>query len=135
MRPVLKIKYGDAAIRNAYANTAKYRSGQFQPTVNGAKNAVVDPNLATVKYFFKADTLYLGFDVADKFVQGVNDYDRWDGFRVTMDQRDARNGDSVLAKRRLTFRVDSAGVDQARRRSESLRVGFFEDRCDGGRSR
>jgi len=108
--PSLKIKYGDAAIRNAYANTAKYRSGQFQPPVNGATNAVLDANLATVKYFFKADTLYLGFDVTDKFVQAVNDYDRWDGFRVTMDQRNARNGDSALAKRRLTFRVDSAGA-------------------------
>jgi len=107
--PSLKIKYGDATIRNAYANTAKYRSGQVQPTVNGATAAVVDPNLVTVKYFYKADTLFLGFDVNDKFVQSVNDYDRWDGFRVIMEQRDARNGDSVLAKRRFTFRVDSAG--------------------------
>jgi hypothetical protein len=108
--PSLKMKFGDATIRNAYANTAKYRSGQYQPTVNGAQNAVLDANLASVKYFFKADTLYLGFDVPDKFVQAVNDYDRWDGFRVIMVQRDARNGDSVLQRRRLTFRIDSAGV-------------------------
>jgi hypothetical protein len=105
----LQIKYGDAAIRNAYANTAKWRSGQVQATVNGGKGAVLDPNLATVKYFFKDDFLYLGFDVKDKFVQWVDDFDRWDGFRVTMDQRDARNGDSVLAVRRFTFRVDSTG--------------------------
>lgn len=108
--PFVQVKYGDAAIRGAYANTAKYRSGQFQPTVNGAKNTIVDPNLAKVKYFFKNDTLYLGFDVADKFVQALGDYDRWDGFRVVMESRDARNGDSVLAKRRLTFRIDSAGT-------------------------
>ncbi|HEX9005730.1 MAG TPA: T9SS type A sorting domain-containing protein, partial [Bacteroidota bacterium] len=107
--PTLKIKYGDAATRAAYPNTAKYRSGQFQPTVNGAKNPVVDANTANVKYFVKGDTLYFGFDVADKFVQGVNDYDRWDGFRVIMEQRNARNGDTVLFKRRFTFRVDSAG--------------------------
>jgi hypothetical protein len=121
--PSLKIKYGDAAIRNAYANTAKYRSGQFQPTVNGAQNTVVDPNLANVKYFFKGDTLYLGFDVNDKFVQAVNDYDRWDGFRVILAQRDARNGDSVLQKRRFTFRVDSAG---AIKREEDLSLSGWD---------
>jgi hypothetical protein len=107
--PSLPMKYGDANIRNAYANTAKYRSGQFQPTVNGATNAVVDPNTVSVKYFYLNDTLFLGFDVKDKFVQSVFDYDRWDGFRVIMEQRDARNGDSVLAKRRFTFRVDTLG--------------------------
>lgn len=121
--PSLRIKFGDGTIRNAYANTAKYRSGQFQPPVNGATNAVIDPNLATVKFFFKADTLYLGFDVTDRFVQAVNDYDRWDGFRVTMDQRDARNGDSTLAKRRLTFRVDSAG---AIKREEDLSLSGWD---------
>ncbi len=107
--PKLQIKYGDANIRNSYANTAKWRSGQRQPTVNGGQATVIDPNLATVKYFFIGDTLYLGFDVKDKFVQGVADFDRWDGFRVTMDQRDARNGDSVLAVRRFTFHWDTLG--------------------------
>jgi hypothetical protein len=121
--PGIKIKYGDATIRNAYANTAKYRSGQFQPTVNGAQNTVVDANLANVKYFFKGDTLYLGFDVNDKFVQAVNDFDRWDGFRVILSQRDARNGDSVLQKRRFTFRVDSAG---AIKREEDLSLSGWD---------
>jgi Secretion system C-terminal sorting domain len=105
--PSLAIKYGDAATRNAYANTAKYRSGQEQPTVNGAQNPVVDANTVTVKYFFKGDSLYLGFDVRDKFVQAIPDFDRWDGFRVIMEQRNDRNGDSVLTKRRFTFRVDT----------------------------
>ena len=107
--PSLPMKYGDAAVRSAYPNTAKYRSGQFQPTVNGATNAVVDPNTVSVKYFYLGDTLFLGFDVKDKFVQSVADYDRWDGFRVIMEQRDARNGDSVLAKHRFTFHVDTLG--------------------------
>jgi hypothetical protein len=117
--PSLKLKYGDAATRNAYANTAKYRSGQFQPTVNGATNAVLDPNTANVKYFFKGDQLYLGFDVADKFVQADTTFgqERWDGFRVIVESRDARNGDSVLAKRRLTFRVGGNGTV---RREEDL---------------
>jgi Secretion system C-terminal sorting domain len=110
--PTLQMQYGNAAIRNAYANTAKYRSGQVQPTVNGAQNAVLDPNLALVHYFFKGDQLFLGFDVADKCVQFDSTFgsDRWDGFRVVMESRDARNGDSVLAKRRLTFIVGPTGT-------------------------
>lgn len=106
----LKIKYGDAATRNAYANTAPYRSGQFQPDVNGGKAVVTDPNTATVKYFFKADTLFLGFDVLDKVVQSVEgNFDRWDGFRVTINERDTLNGDNVLRARRLSFIVSPTG--------------------------
>ncbi|MEW6509663.1 MAG: hypothetical protein AB1428_01750, partial [Bacteroidota bacterium] len=108
--PSIRIKYGDAAVRNAYANTAKYRSGQFQPSVGGTQGTVIDPNTADVKYFFKNDTLYLGFDVSDKSVTAVPSFDQWDGFRVIMEQRDARNGDSVLFKRRFTFHVDTNGT-------------------------
>jgi hypothetical protein len=109
--PSLTLKYGDVAVRNSYANTAKYRSGQFQPAVNGATNAVLDPNTVHVKYFFKGDQLFLGFDVADQFVQWDTTFgqDRQDGFRVVMESRDARNGDSTLTKRRLTFHVGSNG--------------------------
>jgi hypothetical protein len=121
--PSIRIKYGDAAVRNAYANTLKYRSGQFQPTVAGAVNPVLDPNTADVKYFFKADTLFLGFDVNDRSVTSIADFDRWDGFRVIMEQRDARNGDSVLAKRRFTFRVDTNGTA---RREEDLSIGGWD---------
>jgi len=110
--PTLSLKYGDAALRATYPSTAKYRSGQQQATVNGAKNPVTDANTVGVKYFFKADTLFLGFDVRDKFVQGwkLMPSDRWDGFRITMAQRDARDGDSTLQRRQFTFRVDSAGA-------------------------
>jgi hypothetical protein len=121
--PSIRIKYGDAAVRNAYANTAKYRSGQFQPTVAGSQNAVVDPNTADVKYFFKADTLFLGFDVNDRSVTSIANYDQWDAIRVIMEQRDARNGDSVLAKRRFAFRVDTNGTA---RREEDLSIGGWD---------
>lgn len=99
----LQIQFGNSSIRSAYASTAPYRSGQFQPDVNGGKAAVTDPNLATIKYFYKADTLFLGFDVDDAVVQSVNQLDRWDGFRIIICQRDDRNGDKVLFPRRLTF--------------------------------
>ncbi|MEW6509808.1 MAG: T9SS type A sorting domain-containing protein, partial [Bacteroidota bacterium] len=47
----------------------------------------------------------------------VPSFDQWDGFRVIMEQRDARNGDSVLFKRRFTFHVDTNGTA---RREEDL---------------
>ena len=64
----------------------------------------------TVKYFYKADTLYLGFDVKDQVVQYSTNSDRWDGLRVTINDRSLRDpGDHNLILRSLTFIVDSAG--------------------------
>jgi hypothetical protein len=116
----LQIKFGDAAIRSAYPSTGPYRSGQFQPTVNGGQAAVVDPSLATVKYFYKNDTLFIGFDVNDLVVQSVAELDRWDGFRVIICQRDERNGDKVLFPRRLSFTVGGSGTSVATQRNDDL---------------
>jgi len=104
--PSLRIKFGDASIRNGYPTVGPFRSGQFQPTVNGGQAAVTDPSLATVKYFFKGDELFLGFDVSDRVVQSVEGSDRWDGFRVTVNMRDSLNGDHVLFPLQFTFRVN-----------------------------
>ncbi len=120
----LNLRYGNAAIRNAYPNTAPYRSGQFQPDVNGGKAAIIDGDTGTVKYFYKGDTLYLGFKVKDKVVQSVKgNLDRWDGFRVMITARDARNGDSTLLVRRMTFIIDSAGKAM---RMEDLAKGSWD---------
>ncbi len=106
----IQLQYGNTAIRNAYPNSLKYRSGQFQPTVNGGTASVLDPNLVTVKYFYKADTLFLGFDVKDQVVQYSTNSDRWDGIRVTINDRNLRDpGDHTLLLRSLTFIVDSLG--------------------------
>ena len=107
---VLQIKYGDAAIRAAYPSTGPYRSGQFQPTVNSSQAAIQDPSLGIIKYFFKDDSLFLGFDVSDLVVQAVDQLDRWDGFRIIICQRDQLNGDNVLFPRRLSFRVGGQGA-------------------------
>jgi len=116
----LQIKFGDSAIRDAYSSTGPYRSGQFQPTVNGGTASVTDPSLATIKYFYKADTLFLGFDVNDLVVQSVDQLDRWDGFRIVICQRDERNGDKVLFPRRLAFRVGGAGASIQTMRQDDL---------------
>src|SRR5438046_1349085 len=41
--PKFDIRYGDDLLRNTYPNTGKYRSGQFQATVNGGQAYVADP--------------------------------------------------------------------------------------------
>ena len=110
----LLLRYGNDAIRNAYPTTAPFRSGQFQPDVNGGKAAIFDADTAIVKYFYKGDDLYLGFDVKDKYVQFYKDLDRWDGFRVMITDRAKRDGDSVLVARNITFIIDSTGGDGRR---------------------
>ena len=104
------IRYGDDALRNSYPGVAKYRSGQYQPPVNGGQAFVQDPGDATVKYFFKADTLFLGFDVRDQIVQYHPNFDSWDGFIISIKDRFIRDPlDRNLASRRLTFQVGPTG--------------------------
>jgi len=117
----LQIQYNNTALRNGYPYTAKWRSGQAASTVNGSNTqAVIDPNLVTVKYFFMADTLFLGFDVQDKVVQAYTpqmDPSNWqsraDGIRVTITDRQATDNGSppyhTLVARLLTFVVDTNG--------------------------
>ena len=107
----LHIKWGDTAIRDAYPGTGKWRSGQYQPAVNGTSNtaSVQDPADATVKYFFKGTTLYLGFDVRDAFVQYSEYLDRYDGAIITINDRTKRFSDNTLLSHRLTFQVGPTG--------------------------
>lgn len=120
--PSLSMKFGDGAIRAAYPNTLKYRSGQTQQEVNGAKNPVLDPGLVTVKYAVKNDTLFLGFNVNDKFVQSVDNENRWDGINVIFNHRTLLDGDNAIARMRFAFRVDSAG--QTKRLFDLSKDGF-----------
>ena len=111
--PSFDIRYGDQALRNSYPGVGRYRSGQFQPDVNGGQAAILDPGDATVKYFFKEDTLYLGFDVRDQVVQYVSTFDRWDGFIVTLTEYSKRGPDKQLLTQRLSFQVDQNGQAKA----------------------
>ena len=107
--PHFDIRYGDDDLRASYPGVARWRAGQFQPTVNGGQAAVIDPGDCTVKYFFKEDTLFLGFDVRDQVVQYHPLIDRWDGFIVSINGRDSLNRDRVLIPRRLSFQVGPDG--------------------------
>lgn len=103
------IRYGDDALRQTYPATGPYRSGQFQPEIYGGQAFVVDPGDASVKVFFVDDTLYMGFDVNDAVVQYHPDFNRWDGFLVTINDIVERGPDHNLLSRRLGFLVDEDG--------------------------
>ena len=103
------IRYGDDALRQTYPGVGPDRAGQFQPTVNGGVAAVLDPGDATVKMFFQDSTLYMGFDVRDQVVQYVANFERWDGFLITINDRTLRSPDNNLLGRRLAFQVGPTG--------------------------
>jgi hypothetical protein len=108
--PSFDIRYGDQALRDSYPGVLKWRSGQYQPTVNGGLAAILDPADCTVKYFFRDDSLFLGFDVRDGVVQSVPLIDRMDGFMLGLYDRVARESfDNTLQPRRLTFDVGPTG--------------------------
>ena len=107
--PGFDIRYGDVTLRNSYKTTGPFVSGQYQPTVDGQTNAVVDPGDCTVKMFFKADTLYIGIDVRDQGVQYRPEYDRWDGIKVTINDRSARD----VMEHRLLFNTFTVRVDSS----------------------
>ncbi|MCI0708064.1 MAG: T9SS type A sorting domain-containing protein [Ignavibacteriae bacterium] len=112
--PSFQIEYGNSTTRNGYPNVGKYRSGQWQFPIDGVTASVQDANVATVKYFFREDTLYLAFDVADQFVQYRSNPDQQDGFRITINDREkTRTGPFSIPFGQFVwtykFAVDSAG--------------------------
>src|SRR5439155_23824447 len=54
------IRWNDTALRASYPNQIKWRSGQFQPTVNGGQSDVFDPADATVKNWPLRHLIWLG---------------------------------------------------------------------------
>jgi hypothetical protein len=115
--PSFRIHWGDNLVRGNYPSIGKYRSGQFQPRLSiddPAPNPlpfVVDPGDATVKYVWKGDFLYLGFDVNDQRVQSNALEDEWDGFNVSINSRTEQvtEDHGVLKGKALAFHVNAAG--------------------------
>ena len=108
--PHFDIRYGDDALRASYPGEGPWRSGQYQPTVNAGQAAVIDPGDATVRWFFKGNKLYLGFDVRDQVVQYSDNSDRYDGFTVSINDYAARGVDNhQLVGYKLTFQVGPSG--------------------------
>lgn len=120
--PYFDISYGNDALRASYPGAGPWRSGQFQPVVNGGQQAVDDPGNARFYYFFKADSLFLGFDVNDKYVSSSSLEDRMDGFIVSLNDRVLRAPDNNLQPRRLEFKVGVGGA--------TVKLGYLPYLCD-----
>lgn len=125
LAPKIRIKFGDTALRDSYGNPGKWRAGEYQPEVNGGVADVVNPGDADVYYFFREDSLYLGFDVRDRCVQFHSLETRWDGFLCSIADRGAREPDSNLARRGISFQVGAAGQLVARDYLPYLRDTLF----------
>ncbi len=108
--PHFDIRFGDAALRQSYPSVGKEFAGEYQPPIGGNQAFIVDPADCTVRYFFRNDSLYLGFDVRDQVVQYSSAEELYDGFRVSINEYSAREPqDHVLQGRRLTFQVGPTG--------------------------
>lgn len=108
--PGLDLRFGDTALRDSYPGIGPFRSGEFQPEINGLRAAVLDPADATLKYFFVEDTLYLGVDVRDKVVGSNANFDQMDGIRIFLrDRVKLKSDDNNLFIRNLAARVGDDG--------------------------
>ncbi len=115
--PGFVLRFGDAKIRDSYPYVGPFASGQYQPPVNGVTAAVYDSSKATIKMFFKGNTLYVGVDVQDQAVQFLDVYDRWDGLMLTIngmgkDYQNQTDHDQIPMK--LTVTVGKNGKDSLR---------------------
>ncbi|NOT33453.1 MAG: T9SS type A sorting domain-containing protein [Candidatus Eisenbacteria bacterium] len=108
--PHFDIRYGDDANFATYPGLGPVLSGQYQPVIAGNQAFIGDPADATVYYFVRDDSLFLGFDVRDQFVQYSLDENLYDGFRVSLNEYTLHDlVDHVLQGRRLTFQVGPTG--------------------------
>jgi hypothetical protein len=122
--PSIRLHYNDPALRASYPGEGPWRSGEYQIYVNGYDGhdishpipPVLDPPDARVKWFFKGDKLYLGFDVNDQIVQYYQYFPepktgRWDGFIVTLNDYQARSiNNNQLKAYRYSFQVGPTGL-------------------------
>ncbi len=110
LAPSFDLRWNDNGLRAGYPSIGKYRSGQYQPTVQGVQAFVGDGGDATVKYFFKGDFLYMAFDARDIRVESNQFEDLWDGFTVSITHRSEMDPvDHNLQGKGLSFHVGSAG--------------------------
>ena len=112
--PSFKIKYGDSALVQTYPPMGRFHSQGYvaQTPTSGIMN---DTAVCAVKYFFKGDSLYFGFDISDrKLVSSTND-DRMDAVRIIFwDGADSlRDAQGRLKSYRLTIRLDSLATAKA----------------------
>ncbi|KAA3658567.1 MAG: hypothetical protein DWQ10_10920, partial [Calditrichaeota bacterium] len=111
--PGLDLRFDDDELRASYGTIAADRSGWWQPEIDGARAAVLDPADGTFKWYFKGDMLYIGVDVRDQAVWAIENYDQWDGVRIIINDREAIRGDGTLDAHQLDVHFDATGAPLA----------------------
>jgi hypothetical protein len=109
----IDIGWMDENLVATYDGVGPFRAGYFQPPVHGDQAFVADPPDANVKFFTRDDTLFVGFDVNDLLVQYHPNFDRWDGFLLTINDRQELHSDNVLLGKRLAFQVGASDSNGA----------------------
>ncbi len=111
----LRVAFGDDALRATYPGIGPYRSGyrQMKGDTSSVTPNVLDPADATVKYFFRGDTLYFGFDVKDQILTRGFQENLKDWVRLTITKRDSVNPDHVLKAVDLDVTVVDTGAGYA----------------------
>ena len=106
------IAFDDSLIRSSYPGVMKYRSGQWQPEVGfNPRPPVLDPAFAIIRVFFKDDFLYMSADVNDLVVAGESEFDRMDGVRFVIGDRNELDvSESRMVFKELTVYFNSLGV-------------------------
>ncbi|HQU70696.1 MAG TPA: T9SS type A sorting domain-containing protein [Calditrichia bacterium] len=108
------LAFDDSLVRAAYPGVGPWRSGQFQPELEGnPRPPVLDPGFANVKAYFKGDYLYLAADVNDQLVQGTNAFDRLDMIRFIVMDRDSVDSDNRPVTWVFGATFDSVGTAAA----------------------
>ncbi|KAA3609203.1 MAG: T9SS C-terminal target domain-containing protein [Calditrichaeota bacterium] len=109
--PAMDIRFDDEDLRNSYSGVGPWRSGQWQPEIDGVRAAVLDPGDATVKWFFKGTMLYLGVDVRDQAVWSLENFDQWDAVNFIINNRSVFHEiEHNLERHELIVRFDSTGA-------------------------
>ena len=86
-----------------------WRSGQWQPTVNGGQADVTDPGDATVRWFFRTTRSTSASTCATSGSSTSRCSTRYDGISVNLNDRGARYRDNNLEARWLTYIVGPTG--------------------------
>jgi hypothetical protein len=111
--PHFDIRWADGPLRASYPGVGPWRSGEWRSFYNDTNVVIADPGDATVRWFFKDDTVYFGFDVRDQFVQYIPYLPRYDGVAVNLNDRGAQYRDRNLEARWLTYLVGPTGTGLA----------------------
>jgi hypothetical protein len=103
------IRWGDESVRNAYPGVGPFRSGQWQPEINGHRAVILDPADATIHLFFRDHNLFLSADVRDLIVQGIEEYDRMDAIGFIIGHRDSLKSDNQMEFMALSVYFNASG--------------------------